>query len=79
MLVMFMLKKFIPIDICDIHTLRYENFIECLLYICYIFIVYIYLCYLFIFRKIIPIDVCEMFNLTIFLPTIIINLCIIFN
>ena len=55
----------------------YEHFTECLLYICYIFIVYIYL--LFIFRKCIPIDVCEMFNLTIFLPIIIINLCIIFN
>lgn len=74
---MFMFKKFIPVDICDIHTLRYENFTECLLYICYIFIVYIYL--LFIFRKFIAIDVFEMFNLTIFLPTIIINLCIIFN
>lgn len=71
---MFIFKKFIPIDIC-MHTLRYENFAECLLYIYYIFIIYIYL---FILRKFIPIDVCEMFNLTISLPTIIINLYIIF-
>lgn len=39
---MFIFKKFIPIDIC-MHTLRYENFAECLLYILYIYHLYLFI------------------------------------